>query len=1499
MNPLDLIKKGAAKIIDTGLLDDSSALGVAKNTVTGLRQASVGLLTGKGSFKADNKLGIARNTVTGLPKATKDVAVDIARSIPRSVLSTALTVAPKKIKSNLPEIDPSQDVGKLGTKLLGEQPIKDFSGTGKDFLTSFGVKNKEALKYAAPIVGGFAAGLDLIPGLSGKGKLLKTIAGTEDINVISKTLKEIGLPENLVKEKAQNFVSITSDKKVAEELEKIAYEFKTAPKKEKIFPQVVNDIAKEKDVAKVEELLQTTSVSKEQIPTMAQVLAKTDKPQAVSNIIEGVEKRVRTPILDTPKTTELKAKLDKLELEKSIIDEQNADYASVLQGQREEVSSLSKINYGVLRKTIKNGSRDLATGYGSKTAKQLDEISAGLGNDSIDDTISYLDNLITQKKTLKENEISKQYAQDIKVVKQELKDEQNSQAVLERFLNKGAKQNKELIKQDVQKANTKIKKRDAFIKSLPTQKTTEGLKTRQVINNQNTFKSQSIVKTEKQLLIKRIRDEARGAKTASNNINAETKRRRVLIQSIRDNFMLSDKQVATALEGKDFRFMEDQDFKKFLTRVDAIATQESILTEAKIQVKGTIFNKELENVQNLQKALKLPTIQNMSISQLNDFDNLLSEYKTGDKFFSQRKLEVLDNTALKGSRTVREARQKLASKLGVSEDKLPTIEVGELDRFRWDTSLAEQNPFYKFMVEGFNEAILKGDANYIELVSKTNKLVKESRKGTGFVNKIVPTDAKIFDYLSSTDKTGIAKTMTKAELETTEFMRTEFAKALAYEYEMNILKKSSYEDSYITNIRRGFFEGIKDANLKTAFKELLGKYKQDEQKINILNGKTGEIISLEKYFQFAMKRSGEINPTKNVADAFLTYMQTLERKKALDSIIGEVMAYVDVLTPTTKTPKGLFKDDRLQVFVKEYLNTKKGRTAQLFVKPGGKADFTLHSIKAFTTAMDLAINIPLQLSSNAGVQTGLYAILGAKKYTKGVARLNTKAGKDFVSKFENYTGRNAFNELLDVSKGLPQKTYDAMFVLFKDAVVRGNKIHLLGSLTDAELKSGNITAKRLSELQTEAGRWLPVEGSSSVIGATTEGGLATQYKKWALPPLRTATKNFTTIASMLKNKENPIKTREFQELLRVAQIGTAVSLIAYSVGNQLDQKQSEQSFMTKVINKTLRDSFSLISAIDPQTYTTVPRTLTFVTNITKALSDLVRLTEYKENGNGYEEGDLKGIKKLQKEVTPALIKSSYKPNETQQIAPLYNKVQELKAQREIEQAQSIIDNLSDAEYETYKKYKAQKKSEVNKQIKKELLPTYKQVQKLKESGQIEQAQSIVDFLTDEQYKVYKTIKSQVTKENKERSTPELVGAYAKAFFKDPQNASKALFTKEKLGNVEGNLVELQRFYGKDFSAKDGSEAYILKELQKMGIDKKDRGNYNLEHIVPKAAGGDSSPSNLRVVTREQHDSWTPVDIKLSTAIKSKKLTRKQVEVIARDLKNGNITIEQAYDKIPK
>jgi hypothetical protein len=133
---------------------------------------------------------------------------------------------------------------------------------------------------------------------------------------------------------------------------------------------------------------------------------------------------------------------------------------------------------------------------------------------------------------------------------------------------------------------------------------------------------------------------------------------------------------------------------------------------------------------------------------------------------------------------------------------------------------------------------------------------------------------------------------------------------------------------------------------------------------------------------------------------------------------------------------------------------------------------------------------------------------------------------------------------------------------------------------------------------------------------------------------------------------------------------------------------------------------------------------------------------------------------------------------------------------------------------------------------------------------------------------------------------------------DPGNALKVAFTSEILGKVQGNLVELQRFYGIDWNEKGGSQEYKKKRMAEMGIPWSEAENYKLEHITPVKAGGDNSDYNLIPINNDEHKFYTPIDIAVGNAVKNGTFTRKEATSIMRKLKvDKSISVEDVYNAI--
>jgi len=151
-----------------------------------------------------------------------------------------------------------------------------------------------------------------------------------------------------------------------------------------------------------------------------------------------------------------------------------------------------------------------------------------------------------------------------------------------------------------------------------------------------------------------------------------------------------------------------------------------------------------------------------------------------------------------------------------------------------------------------------------------------------------------------------------------------------------------------------------------------------------------------------------------------------------------------------------------------------------------------------------------------------------------------------------------------------------------------------------------------------------------------------------------------------------------------------------------------------------------------------------------------------------------------------------------------------------------------------------------------------------------------------------------------RGTIDLLSDYARAFKVNPKSALITLFTREELGIVQGNLVEMQRMYGEglegekySFDPEKGTTQGIKKEMMEdKGISWEEQGDYKLEHILPVSAGGGNGEDNLKIVPNADWAMYTPIDIIVGKAVKGGILTTAEAEKLMIDYKiSGTITAE--------
>ena len=710
-------------------------------------------------------------------------------------------------------------------------------------------------------------------------------------------------------------------------------------------------------------------------------------------------------------------------------------------------------------------------------------------------------------------------------------------------------------------------------------------------------------------------------------------RRRAFIRGMRDQYQIDDADMKRLMR-RDIRLMTNYEFKKFLDDIEAFASQLQAKRDLKLSILSEINEKELKKVENLRQFLKFPTLDKMSVEQLNKFNQELEATQKGDEFLSVRKLETVKNTDLAGIKTVREAMEILAKKMGVPVESLGNMESTDLDKLRFDTALADKNPFYKFLVDETNTSLLEGEQKFLEYEKEIDDLVRKARasRETGFTGKLVPTDNIVFDWMEATaeEKPKIAEKMTDAEIDLANYMQARFAQFRDYLIQQGTLEK--YQENYITHIRRGFFETWKEDGFMSAFKEVFAQYKEDAAVFKIMEDDTENILPMEKFFAYAMRRTGEIKPSKNVSRAFKTYTRAMLKKQALDKIVPALDIYAYSLSPKQMTPRGLQMNRTLIKFVREWINNKKGRRSSLggILPQGGAVDIGLRAIDGFITMLDLGLNIPVSVSATIGEQVVNFVGLGSAKYAKGLVRMNMAKGKKIVNKNRDLVGKSLWDELTNTANSLGDTFSNGLFSLFSLSYTNANKIHLLGSMTDEEWKAGDISSKRKAEIKREIGRWRHVQGSSSIAGSTSAGKVLTKYKSWALPILRTVLNDIGKITKMSSEGKfgEAIKSREFHELLRAT---LTTSLFALAGRALIGDDDDDDSFIGQIIKKAYRESLSVLGAIDPTVLSTV-RLLSLLGDLSSSIKQIVMLEEYKTK-SGY-----KGVDKLIRTLTPRAVK---------------------------------------------------------------------------------------------------------------------------------------------------------------------------------------------------------------------------------------------------------------------
>ncbi len=224
----------------------------------------------------------------------------------------------------------------------------------------------------------------------------------------------------------------------------------------------------------------------------------------------------------------------------------------------------------------------------------------------------------------------------------------------------------------------------------------------------------------------------------------------------------------------------------------------------------------------------------------------------------------------------------------------------------------------------------------------------------------------------------------------------------------------------------------------------------------------------------------------------------------------------------------------------------------------------------------------------------------------------------------------------------------------------------------------------------------------------------------------------------------------------------------------------------------------------------------------------------------------------------------------------YDEVQQLIADGKQDEAQKIVDALSDEEYKKYTAVRTAAKTATTKAAEIAAIPQTQVILNLIKAGKNDEAQKIVDAMSDDQYKYYQGAKKMITtastktentfgggsSEWEKQSFMTHVVNIAKAATLHPIEYFNNIFDGAgdwRVTGVRGNQILVNRM------------SLTASETAKRAAGK-DTSEWKLDHIWPLEAGGNNSADNLQLIPTEQWSTNTAVENLIAAKLASGSLS---------------------------
>lgn len=419
-------------------------------------------------------------------------------------------------------------------------------------------------------------------------------------------------------------------------------------------------------------------------------------------------------------------------------------------------------------------------------------------------------------------------------------------------------------------------------------------------------------------------------------------------------------------------------------------------------------------------------------------------------------------------------------------------------------------------------------------------------------------------------------------------------------------------------------------------------------------------------------------------------------------------------------------------------------------------------------------------------------------------------------------------------------------------------------MTDKEWATETLSPERLAQLKIAAGRYGVMDGAKSIVGATPEAGVITQYKTWALPILGTTLRNVRNLGLLL-GKDKTLGKKSLTELLRTVEFLSYVGIIYM----MMRPDEEDDSLLGKVKQRAWQELTTLIQALDPVLITSVPRLQSFLKDLGTNISLILKLEQYETSKFGeYEAGELKGLKGLIRMFTPRAIKQFETEKEKTGKDVAKEILSEIKA--------GTLD-VAAAKEKFATEMSQIKSKQKQERLKLEPKEYAAEIKTLIKEGALTTEEAKKEFIDYSERNVEKF------ESPSESSFIDKIQLYAKALGTDPVTAFNFIFQGENIRRIDNGTIIVERM--------------PFEESQKI---KKERGagDLVLDHTIPLQLGGGNSDSNLKLVTVEDWERYTLVENYLGDKLRAGLIEKKEAQELIRKFKNGELTTNEIMESYP-